>query len=141
MATREPMQAEIAAFLEAQPRMLTYSALADALAARFGAAAWDAETIRAFFLRSDRLTVGRAQISRDPEIRAFIRDRIGRQRGEEILAALRAAFPADRVPSRSSLYRFLQAEACGRRPVNRARRAKLSSDDPRAAAKPPVKMI
>ena len=108
MTVREPIAAEMIAFLDAQPRTLTYSALAAALAERFGQGiAWDAEAIRAYFLRARRIS--RARIGRDAEVRAFIMDRLGRLDGGEVLAELRRTFPASRVPSRTALYRFLAA--------------------------------
>jgi hypothetical protein len=108
MTVREPIEAEMIAFLDAQPRTLTYSALAAALAERFGQGiAWNADAIRAYFLSAKR--TGRARVARDGEVRAFIKDRIGRLDGGEILAELRAAFPAARVPSRTALYRFIAA--------------------------------
>lgn len=106
MTMREPIEAEMIAFLDAQPRTLTYSALAAALADRFGQGlAWDAARIRAYFLEARRM--GRARVARDVEVRAFILDRLGRLDGGEILAELRRTFPAARVPSRTALYRFL----------------------------------
>jgi len=124
MASRGPNRAEIAAFLEGQPPSLTYSALAAALAARFGGAAWGEAKIRAFFLKSR--AAGRGRVAQDAAVRAFVLDRIGRQNGDAILAGLRAAFPAERVPSRSALYRFMNQETA-RHALKRSRRSAVSA--------------
>jgi hypothetical protein len=106
MTVRGPIEAEMIAFLDAQPRTMTYSALAAELTARFGAdVAWDAAAIRAYCIKARR--IGRAKVARDPALRDFIMDRLGRMDGGEILAELRRTFPAGRVPSRTALYRFI----------------------------------
>ncbi|WP_157970997.1 hypothetical protein [Pseudogemmobacter bohemicus] len=46
------------------------------------------------------------RIDADPELRAFILDRIGSQTYDQIVSAVRATFPAERWVSRSSISRW-----------------------------------
>lgn len=101
--------AELIAFLETQPRSMTYSDLSALMAEKFGATvAWDAAAIRQHFLRKP--AAGRPGFARDPEVRAYILDRIWRLTGKEILDGLRTTFPDRKLPSKSSLYRWIAAE-------------------------------
>lgn len=101
---------EVAAFIRAQPRELPYSALAAACLKAFGPElAPSADTIRLWWLREGD-TGARSKIGRDAEVAAAIRDLIGRQRPQQIMASLRARFAPERLPSRSSLYRFVECE-------------------------------
>lgn len=115
MAQPDPhADAELIAWLDRQAAPATFSGLAAACAARFGAArAWDTKAIRYWWLTTRRSPSARGAPSRceaDRDIARFIRDRIGICSGDALLADLRLNFPADRVPSRSSLYRFLKRE-------------------------------
>lgn len=101
---------EVAAFIRAQPRGLPYSALAAACLDAFGSElAPDADSIRLWWLREGDAGA-RDKISRDPEVAAAIRDLVGRLRPPQIMAALRARFAPQRLPSRSSLYRFVDRQ-------------------------------
>jgi hypothetical protein len=98
---------EVAAFIEAQPRAMGYSQLAEACRARFGDTAPNADAIRAWWLSRGPRPDPRARIPNDPEIAAAINDMAGRMTPAEILLALRCRFRAGRVPRRSTLYRHI----------------------------------
>jgi hypothetical protein len=106
---------DVAAWIDAQPRQMTYSALAMACLERFGAAlAWDADRIRDYW-ESAHPVLGRSPIDRDGEIVAFLRERMGRVTVDELRAECRTHFAADRVPSRSALHRWILRERARRR--------------------------
>lgn len=49
---------------------------------------------------------GRSPIEFDPELAAFIRDRLGRDRLTAIAAACRSRFGPSRAPSKSAIHRY-----------------------------------
>jgi hypothetical protein len=106
---------EVAEWIEAQPRDLTHSELAAGCAERFGPErVWDADTICDYWLGKHPVPP-RTWIDRDPGVTAFLRDRIGRQTLDAIVAQCREQFPAKRVPSRSALHRWISRERMRRR--------------------------
>jgi hypothetical protein len=110
-----PCDAEVAAWVKAQPRQLTFSELAAACRAQFGPErAWDAETLRRYWHSTPRPRHP-SPIERDAELLAFLRDREGRLTGDELLSECAGHFPAGRVPSRSALYRWTSRERTRRR--------------------------
>ncbi len=101
------IDSDIVTFVEAQPRELAYSQLAQLIRAQFGPTrAVDEANLRAWWL-AHHPAFARSRIGRDSEVRAFILNLAGRRPGNEIAQALAKAFPAKRLPSRSGLYRFL----------------------------------
>ncbi len=103
------MDADIAAFIRAQPADTGYSGLEAACRAAFGARAPDAEAIRAWWLARGRgaATPRRGRLARDPEVAAAVRDLAGRVGAMDIARILAARFPPHRVPPRSTLYRHV----------------------------------
>ncbi len=126
MASDPPFDADVAAWVEAQPRQFTYSELAAACLSQFGPErAWDAAKLRRYWHARPR--EGRVSpIERDTELLAFLRDREGRLTGPDLLAQCAEHFPAERVPSRSALYRWISRA--------RARRSLAQSDAIRGAS-------
>ncbi len=109
------LDADIVAFIEAQQRETPYSLLAKLVQEQFGEArAVDEMTLRAWWL-VHHSAAARSRICRDAQVRAFILDLAGRLTGDEIAHAVAKAFPVERRPSRSALYRFLSALRSERR--------------------------
>jgi hypothetical protein len=102
------MPQDVAAFIEGLPPSWSYSQLADACRARFGAdAAPDADAIRAWWVSRAGASGARSHIARDAEVAGMIRDLAGRLPPAAILAELRQRFPAHRIPRRSTFYRHV----------------------------------
>ncbi len=100
----------VVAWVEAQPRHLTYSELAAACLQVFGPArAWNAERLRRYW-QQHHPTLTQSLIDRDPEIVSFLRERVGRISVDQMLEQCRAFYSRDRVPSRSAVYRWVQRE-------------------------------
>lgn len=109
MAQPDPIPEPIGDFIRRQPQGWGYSRLAEACQKHFGPAAPDAEAIRSWWLAQGDMPDPRARILNDLEVAALIRDHAGRLPPRLILAKLRAAFPTERVPGRSSLYRHISS--------------------------------
>lgn len=108
--------AEIIAWVDAQPRHVTYSDLAGACLRAFGPErAWDAEMLR-YYWQGKCLGTKRSPIDLDTEMLAFLRDHIDRWTIADMLKLCQARFTPERVPSRSALYRWVSRER-----VHRAR--------------------
>jgi hypothetical protein len=98
------------AWIERQPRQLTYTELAGRCLDHFGPdRAWTVDHIRTYW-QSAHQTMARLPIERDGELLAFLQDRVGRATVDEMLAQCRARFTPDRVPSRSAIGRWLSRE-------------------------------
>ncbi len=106
----KPADEEIRAFVAAQPHRATYSEIAAALRGRFGARAWSAEEIRRHCIMQRRAVGYQGTLANNPAMATFIRDRMDRLKMSEIVDACEAAFPGCRIPSRSAVHRFIQAE-------------------------------
>lgn len=105
--------AEIAAFLDALPRELTYSDVGSRLRDACGTErAWPMARIRAHFAASaaNRLPGRPSIIARDQELLAFVRERADLVPQSELLVGLRAAFTGRALPSRTALNRFVMRE-------------------------------
>jgi hypothetical protein len=101
---------EVVAWIEAQPRHLTFGELAVACADLFGKRrAWDADQIRRYW-DAAHTTLERSPIDNDPVLLAFLRDRVGRFAVDQILIDYRRRHPDRYVPSRSAAYRWLSRE-------------------------------
>jgi len=92
-----------------RPVCWAYSQLAEACRAEFGDRAPDADAIRAWWLANGTPADPRERIACDPEVATAIRDLAGRVRVPDIRRALAERFPAERVPGRSTLYRYVSA--------------------------------
>ena len=100
---------EIAAYIENLPRHLTFSRIAEQLRCRFGPRAWSRSRIVRYWYTLH--PNGRRPVSRldaDPEVRAFVEDRLGRLTLDGVLAECRRRFGPQRTPSKSSLQRHWQ---------------------------------
>lgn len=101
---------EIRAWLKAQPVPDTYADMASAMAARFGAGrAMTADALRAWWLANRRARRA-VRIERDGPVAAFIQARLGLRTDARIFAEVRAAFDRRQHPSRTTFYRFCQAQ-------------------------------
>lgn len=100
--------ADIRAFLEGLRRDATYSEMATACRERFGVErAWSRSTIARYWRQTHPIFKGTpSPIESDAEVQAFLDDRLGRLTFEEIAAACRRHFGADRAPSRSAIHRY-----------------------------------
>lgn len=109
---------EVRDFIDAQPRHMTYTEMAAACLARFGEErAWPRpKIVRYWQLRHPTIKGKPARLDHDADVRDFIEDRAGRITLDEMVAACRDRFGADRTPSRSGIHRFLH-----RRPTKRRR--------------------
>lgn len=95
---------EIASWLVMQSRNIPFPVLASQCADRFGGAAWGEDRIRSFILRlSDKTRRPRA-VSGNPEMVAFINERIGTMPYAKLAAECRERFGSD-APSKSALHR------------------------------------
>lgn len=101
------MAPEVAAFIRTQPREWGYARLAEACRATFGDGAPDAEAIRTWWLEHGRLGAPHSRLSRDPAMAEAVRDLAGRVTVAEIMRALVECFPAERIPPRTTLYRYV----------------------------------
>lgn len=101
---------DIQAFILAAPRSMTFSDLEQAVRERFGDdCGWARSRIVMFWNERNPVTKGRRQrIDDDGEVRSFVDDRLHRLTLDEVRAAAIEAFGAERVPSRSALYRYWQ---------------------------------
>ena len=94
---------DITRFLASLPRDLPYSELAERCAKRFGARAWSAGKIKAWWIA---LPPG-SPIERDPDLRAFIDDRLGRWTLTRLAEACRSEF-GSHAPKRSAIHRYFK---------------------------------
>jgi hypothetical protein len=102
--------AEIRAFIDAQPSELTYSDLAALCLKRFGPErAWSREKIALYWLASHPARRGgeSSKILGQPDVLPFVQDRVGRLTVDEIVTACRETF-GERAPSRSAIHRYWQ---------------------------------
>lgn len=101
---------EVREFLDRQPRHATYTDLAEACLARFGAGrAWSRSKIIRYWQANHPARKGHpARIDGDREVRAFLDDRMGRLTLDGLVSACREVFPPLRCPSRSSIHRYWQ---------------------------------
>lgn len=110
MDTSADHDAQIAAWVDAQPRQLTFTELAAACRAAFGPEhAWDADRLRRYWHTAHQVMT-RSPIERDAELLAFLRERMGRLTVAELLRECSTRYAAGRVPSRSALYRWISRE-------------------------------
>ncbi len=101
---------EIASWLVMQPRNIPFPVLASQCADRFGGAAWGEDRIRSFILRlSDKTRRPRA-VSGNPEMVAFINERIGTMPYAKLAEECRARYGQE-APSKSALHRHRQRMA------------------------------
>jgi hypothetical protein len=98
----------VRAFIEQQPRHLTFSEMAAACVQQFGPErAWSRSEIEAYWHRTHRPRFGPvSKVDRDPEVRDFLADRLGRLTLDETIRECRKEFGADRTPGRSSVHKF-----------------------------------
>lgn len=98
---------EVAAFIDGLPRYLTYSEIRSALVRRFGEnRAWSELAIVEYWTtRSPQRRRHLSRFDRDPELTAFVADRLDRLTLDDLAAACRERFGAERAPSRSALHR------------------------------------
>jgi hypothetical protein len=100
--------ADIAAFIDAAPRQLTYSELARLCAERFGERTWSEDEIRIYCWRVwRRRRRDGSRIERDPEVKAFLEDRLLRETIDEAHAECLAEFGPERTPSKTAIGRHL----------------------------------
>jgi hypothetical protein len=132
------MTPEVAAFIRAQPRSWGYARLAQACRAAFGDDAPDAEIIRSWWLEHGRIPDPHSRLPRDPELAEAVRDLAGRVTVADIMRALATRFPAERLPSRSALYRCVGAILRPAAPSrdHRAAGNVLNGPEPPASVKP-----
>lgn len=99
---------DIREFVDQLPRLMTFSEMADECLKKFGPErAWSrSKIVRYWQAERPRHKGYRNRIEADPEIRAFIDERLGRLTLEEIAAACRQQFGAERSPARSSIHRY-----------------------------------
>jgi hypothetical protein len=99
---------EVEAFVQSQPRHLTFSEVAEACHERFGAErAWSRDEIIAYWHSINRPRPGPASmIDQDVEVRLFLEDRLGRMTLNEIVEKCKFKFGASRTPSRTSIHVF-----------------------------------
>lgn len=96
-------------FINNAPSHLTYSELSALCTEQFGARAWSPARIRHYWLSIVRPRVRhRSTLHDDSELRAFVEDRLGRWKLDDIVTACRERFGAARAPSRSALHRHWQ---------------------------------
>ncbi len=118
MARKVRIDPDIVAFIEAQPRELPYSRLAQLILQQFGPTrAVDETKLREWWCTHHR-AFARSRIGRDRDVQAFILDLAGRVSGKQIADKLAESFAADRLPSRTGLYRFLSDLRADRRGRN-----------------------
>lgn len=98
----------VRAFIERQPRHLPFSEVAAACLSEFGPErAWSRSEIEAYWHRAHRPQFGPvSKVDRDPEVRDFLADRLGRLTLDQVLGECRQAFGTERTPSRSSIHKF-----------------------------------
>lgn len=98
----------VRAFIERQPRHLTFSEVAAACLREFGPErAWSRSEIVTYWHRAHPPQLGvPARVDRDPEVRDFLADRLGRLTLDEIIDQCRAAFGAERTPGRSTVHKL-----------------------------------
>lgn len=101
---------EIASWLVMQPRNILFPVLASQCADRFGGAAWGEDRIRSFILRLPEKTRRPRAVSGNPEMVAFINERIGTMPYAKLAEECRARFGSV-APSRSALHRHRQRMA------------------------------
>jgi hypothetical protein len=108
---------EVADFLDRLPRTMPYSEMAAACAERFGPErAWSRAEIILYWERRLPRKWGRFSfVNKDPEVAAFLEDRLGRLTVGEARAACLAQFGPDRTPGRSTIHRFWSRLRAARR--------------------------
>lgn len=100
--------AEIRSWLLAQPRRVPHGEMARRCRARFGADAWGEDRIRAELMSFPAPRGKQPGAMRNPEMLAFINERIGTMSFVELAAECRARFGAI-APSKSSLHRYARS--------------------------------
>lgn len=98
---------EVRAFIDGAPRSSTYSEMARRCVERFGARrAWSRDMIFRYVNDPARpARTRRSRIESDPEVCAFVDDRLGLLTLEELCALCHEQFGAARAPSKSGLHR------------------------------------
>jgi len=100
--------AEIRAWLLTQPRRVSHGEMARLCRARFGMSAWGEDRIRAELMSYPAPRGKQPGAMRDPEMLAFINDRIGTMTYVQLAAECRARFGVI-APSKSSLHRYARS--------------------------------
>jgi hypothetical protein len=101
---------EVRAFVDSAPRRWTYSEVAARCREKFGRErAWPKARIVAYFLASNRLLRGKPfNVMRDPEVLAFVNERIARVPYTALADECRSRFGRKRAPSRAALHRYAE---------------------------------
>ncbi len=99
---------EVRIFVDRLPRHLTFSEMASACLGHFSTErAWSRSKIIRYWQAANPVHKGRAaRVDADEEVKEFLEDLFGRRTLDELVAACRARFGAERSPSRSAIHRY-----------------------------------